>query len=297
MLDYYLLDVFTDQPLSGNPLAVVLDADALPPRRMQAIALEFNLSETVFVCAAQNEGCAARLRIFTPRRELPFAGHPTVGAACLLSELGRAGHPPASQFVLEEGVGPVPVRVSAEPGVPRFAQFTAAQAPEFGPTLPDRSELAAMLGIEEGDIGCGQQQPQAASCGLPFALIPLRAPEVLAGVTIDLARWQRLFAGAWTGQLWLYAPAYESDYRARMFAPGLGVLEDPATGSAAAAFAGALACRSDSRDGTLRWEVEQGLEMGRPSRLYLEADKRDGSVAAVRVGGHAIVVAEGRLRL
>lgn len=302
-LDFHTLDVFTTQRHGGNPLAVVLGADGLPTAQMQRIAREFNLSETVFVQTPTRSDCLAKLRIFTPGKELPFAGHPTVGTACLLAELGLAPTGEDLRFVFEEAVGPVPMRVLRRAGEPPFAQLSVAKLAEYGPPAPPVEALAHAFGLDRDAIlGSGADAgpgPRAVSCGVPFLLVPLRAPELLAGIELDAARLQRTLApppfSNWATEVFVYAPAYEQDWQARMFAPGLGITEDPATGSAAAALAGALATEAATRDGTLRWQLAQGVEMGRPSLLHLEADKRDGALVAVRVGGHSVRVSEGRL--
>ena len=295
-LAFHTLDVFTEQAYAGNPLAVVLDADALGTAQMQRIASEFNLSETVFVCAPRTPGALATARIFTPARELPFAGHPTVGIACLLAELGLvpAGAP---RLVLDEGVGAVAVELRREAGKPWFAQLTTAVAPETRPWDGDPAELAAVLGLEADALHLAGERPRQASCGNPFLLVPLRQPELLSSIAFDVQRGRALLAGQWGHAYYVYARGYEGELRARMFAPDLGVAEDPATGSAAVALAGALALEAPEPDADLRWTLHQGVEMGRPSQLYAEASKRGGRVVAVRVGGYAVRVTEGRMHV
>jgi trans-2,3-dihydro-3-hydroxyanthranilate isomerase len=293
-LRYHVLDVFTEQAFTGNQLAVVLDADVLDTAQMQQIAREFNLSETVFIQTPTIENALSRLRIFTPAREMVFAGHPTVGSACLLSELGFAPQGEDERFVLEEGIGPVPVRVRRALGRPAYAELTAAQLPEFAPAPPDEV-LAQILGLSVEDIGSNGERPRAVSCGLPFVLVPVRAPEVLAAIDLDVVAWRNTLAGQWAQELYVYARGYEGELRARMFAPALGVAEDPATGSAAAALAGALATDSPIVEGRLQWVIHQGLEMGRPSQLHVAAERAGSAVTAVRVGGFAVRVADGML--
>lgn len=301
-LHYHLLDVFTQQPFGGNQLAVFADAAEIPPSLMPSIARELNLSETVFVLPPANEAHACRLRIFTPGAELPFAGHPTVGAACLLASLGRlqldggAGH-----VVLEEGAGPVGVQVrTGVDGGAAFAQLSAPRRPEFQGSPVAREALARMLGLNEHDVlDDPAQAPAAVSCGVPFLFVALRDRDAVGRCRLDTAAWAAQLAGSWAPQVFVYAFDAElphSNIRARMFAPALGIPEDPATGSAATALAALLASRAGA-DGTYRWRMEQGFEMGRPSILDIEADVRDGSVNAARVGGHAVVVGEGMLRL
>ncbi len=290
--EFHSLDVFTETRFGGNPLAVVLAADGLNTRQMQTIAREFNLSETVFVLKATLPGADFKVRIFTPQVEMPFAGHPTVGTACLLAELGLAPQGDDVRFVLEENVGPVPVRVRREAGRAPYGELTTAVLPERGPAPPSKAVLATMLGLEATDIG----DAAFVSCGYPYLLVPLRSPELLAGISFDLPTWQEHLAQAWAHHLYVYAQGYEGELKARMFAPGSGVFEDPATGSAAVALAGRLALDSDVVDGRIEAVIHQGLEMGRPSVLHIEADRAAGAVTAVRVGGHAVRVLSGSLQ-
>ncbi|WP_428311621.1 PhzF family phenazine biosynthesis protein [Hydrocarboniphaga sp.] len=296
-LDYHVLDVFTEQRLAGNPLAVVMQADALSSERMQDIAREFNLSETVFVLQPRG-GADARVRIFTPSHELPFAGHPTVGSACLLAELGVFGSGEQIDVVLEEEVGPVPVRIRRAAGRAAHAQLSTAVLPSFAPALAGIDELAALLSLSPDDIEIAQDAPRGASCGVPYNLVPLRSLEALRRSRLKPALLDRLGEHRWSTAFYLYCRDAEPDtLRARMYAPDLGVGEDPATGSAAAALCGHLADRAQQGDATLSWSIHQGVEMQRPSLIEIQADKREGRITAVRVGGYAVRVACGRLLL
>jgi trans-2,3-dihydro-3-hydroxyanthranilate isomerase len=296
---YYLSDVFTDHAFGGNQLAVFPEGGQVPERAMQKIARELNLSETVFVLPATRPECLCRLRIFTPARELPFAGHPTVGTACTLAEIGRV--PVASglaDVTLEEGVGPIPVTIRRD-GKRHFATFTTARLPEIGPPPPSAAALAECLGVRPDDVLEDPVPPLAASCGVAFLFVPVRDRSVLARARVDGAACARHLGGYWTSEIFVYTRDAElpgSSLRARMFAPLAGIPEDPATGSAAAALAGVLASAETPRDVTLRWRIEQGFEMGRPSLIELEADLTSRGVRAVRVGGESVLVGEGRLR-
>lgn len=297
---YCLADVFTREPFGGNPLAVLPRAEGLDDGLMQQIAREFNLSETVFVLPSDDPAHTRRLRIFTPAGELPFAGHPTIGAAHVLAALGEielAGD--ETPIVFEEGVGPVSVAIRARGGRPEGARLTAAQLPEAGPP-PPTEELAALLGLAPADLADAGLEPQAWSCGVPFLFVPVRDTDALARVAFDRARWQATLAAYWAPQLYLVTRAgvaAGTDLRARMFAPAMGILEDPATGAAAAGLAGYLVAAGAGTGSPRRWVVEQGVEMGRRSRLEVEAEVSAGAVSAVRIGGDCVLIGEGRLRL
>lgn len=294
-LRFHTLDVFTHRTFGGNPLGVFPDATHLPDVLMQSIAREMNLSETVFLGPPEGDG-DARVRIFTPGREVPFAGHPTVGSAIFLASL--LDDSPAAgirTLVLEENVGPVPVDVHFKEGDPVSARFTTAVLPEHRPSPLARAELAAVVGLDEGDLH-GELTPEMVSCGLPFYVVPVASLEAIRRAVLDMGRWQRLVAPLWAEHVYLVcmeAEGREVDVHVRMFAPAVGVPEDPATGSAAAALGGYLSKVDGSEAGALRWTVEQGLEMGRPSFLQVEADRSGGTTTAVRVGGSAVFVSQG----
>jgi trans-2,3-dihydro-3-hydroxyanthranilate isomerase len=299
-LRYLTYNVFTDRPFGGNPLAVVPDARGLGDEAMLAITREFNYSESSFVLPPTDPAHAARVRIFTPGGELPFAGHPTVGTAIALVTTGMVPTSGAeTRVVLEEGVGPVPVTVRTGAGAPH-ARFSVARLPETGPKPPSRGRLAKLLGLATDDVLGGAMAPEAISCGVPFLIVPLRDVGAVSRARLRVEVWEELLQ-AWWAQMVLVAafdPAGGPTHlRARMFAPGIAVPEDPATGSAIACLGGFLAERDRHRETTLAWTVDQGVEMGRPSRLEVEADKQGGVVSAIRVGGHAVPVAEGVLRV
>lgn len=298
---FYTADVFTHRRFGGNPLAVLPDARGLTAESMRAIAREFNYSETVFVLPPDNPAHTRRLRIFTPSAEMPFAGHPTVGTAFILASIGEiALDGDMTRIVFEEGVGPVPVSIRAEGGKPVFSQLTAARLPEFGPPPPLAADLAGALSLDPADLLEGEYAPQAVSCGVPFLFVPLRDRAALARVRVNPERYSRLLGNWWAKESFLFCFDPElpgSDLRARMFAPALGIAEDPATGAAATALAGYLGARAAQSSGMLRWVVEQGFEMGRPSLLEVEADLRDGQVSEIRVGGASVMVSQGTMEL
>jgi trans-2,3-dihydro-3-hydroxyanthranilate isomerase len=298
---YLTCDVFTSVPFGGNQLAVFPDARGIPEQRLLDVTREFNYSETTFVYPPANAQHARRVRIFTPGGEVPFAGHPTVGTAHVLAATGEiALTGDTTNIVLEEGVGPVRVAIRAEGGTPVFAQLSVAKLPEVLAPPPSRDELARVLGLEVDDLRGGDWSPQAMTCGLPFLFVPLHDRAAVSRARIRMDAWEATLRGAPVGEIMVFAPGGEragTDYRARMFAPGLSVPEDPATGSACAALGGYLALRDARRDGTLRWVVEQGFEMGRPSMLDVEADVALGTVTAVRVGGDTVLVSEGTMAI
>jgi trans-2,3-dihydro-3-hydroxyanthranilate isomerase len=296
-IQFYTCDVFTDKPFGGNQLAVFPDATAIPEDRLQAIAKEFNFSETTFVYPPADPVHTKRVRIFTPGGELPFAGHPTVGTAITLGIIGDIKLTgTATKIIFEEGVGPVPVTINAVDGKPAFAQLTAAKLPEFTEHVPTPYTLAAMLTLTRGEIIDAQFPIQFVSVGYPFLFVAVKDRESLKRISVNLQVMEELQLK----EVYIFtADAEQSDFhfRARMFAPLLGITEDPATGSAAAAFAGYLAAKDPLQNGTLKWNVEQGFEMGRPSHLFIEADKKNGTTTAVRVGGNAVLMTEGLLEI
>ena len=291
-------DVFTDRMFGGNQLAVFPDARGLTSDTMQAIAREMNLSETVFVLPPETPRGTRRLRIFTPGRELPFAGHPTVGSAFVLTAIGEVPlDGELTLIVFEEGVGPVEVTVRAENGRPIFAQLSAAKLPEFGPPPPSAEIIASVLSIDASDIESGTRAPQAVSCGVPFLFVTVRDLNALARVRVNSEQWERHIASYWATDIYVLThQARDADIRARMFAPDMGIAEDPATGGAATALAGYI-LPSNPADGVLRWTIHQGVEMGRPSAIFLEADVASGALTAIRVGGASVLVSEGTLTL
>ncbi len=289
---YFTCDVFTDRAFCGNPLAVLPDARGLTDAQMQSIAREFNYSETTFVLPPDDPRHAARVRIFTPGGELPFAGHPTIGTAFVLATIGAIAND-AGEIVFEEGVGPVPVSIFRSGTRVTHCRLTAARLPEPGPPAPAANALAKMLSLAEGEVLAGSA---CWSCGVPFLVVPVANLGALSRCALDLPLWRELLAGYPTQKVYPVTRVDTLQWRVRMFAPGLGVAEDPATGSAAASFAGWLAEQlPQPRDGTLAVRLEQGIEMGRPSELHLELDRSAGAITAVRVGGAAVMVAEGTL--
>lgn len=290
---FVTLDVFTEQRLAGNPLAVVLESEGLDDAAMQAIAREFNLSETVFVLPPAEARHRARLRIFTPGRELPFAGHPTVGAAVLLA-LQDPARGDARAFGLEEGIGIVPCVVETlADGTGGRARFRLPTLPAFLGPGPEPEILAPLLGLTPGDIGTGRHVPSRHGVGPSFTCVP-----VASVAALDAARPAQAPDPA--DGLYLYTPDPEGtgqSWRVRMFAPNFGVPEDPATGAAASAFAGVLMQFETLGEGTHDVAIRQGQAMGRPSTIALQITIAAGALRGVEIGGAAVIVSDGALHV
>lgn len=299
---FHTLDVFADTKLEGNPLAVLPDGAGLSDEDMQAIAREFNLSETVFVLPPENEAHSAKVRIFTPNRELPFAGHPTVGTAIFLA-LQKIGEPEREEdaiFVLEQEVGPVRVGVRLKPREAPFAEFDVPVLPAESGTVAPNDRLAAALGLAPNDIGFENHTPTQYSSGVPFTFVPVRNLDAIGMAAPQLQHWRDAFGDGDHPNAFLYCRQTvhnDSAFHARMFAPTMGIPEDPATGGAVAAFAGVVFKFDELPDGTYAGIVEQGFEMGRASKIFQELEVAGGELVKVRIGGHAVHVTDGTLQL
>jgi len=294
-LSYLHYDVFTDRPFTGNQLAVFLDGRGLSTERMQALAREMNFAESTFILPAETPGTDVRMRIFTPSIEMPMAGHPTIGSTFAMAHAG-AIKPGATRFVFGLNIGPVPVDLEWDGGVLRFAWMTQLN-PTFGPAIEARRDVAAALGLTEADL-LADRPIREVSCGVPFLMVPIRSPEAVDRAVSDASAFRRLtestgidipiFFFAMSG-----AGAAETVH-SRMFAPGFGIVEDPATGIAS----GPLGCyllRHSllAADAAARIVSLQGAAMGRPSRIHVDISSRDGEITQVKVGGRAVLVASG----
>ena len=300
-------DVFTLEPLTGNQLAVFLDARGLTADRMQALAREMNFPESTFILPPEAAGTDVRMRIFTPATEMPMAGHPTIGSTFALAHSGVI-QPGVPRFVFGLGVGPIPVDLEWEGERLRFAWMTQLN-PTFGPVLlgpaplgpplDAREAVAAALGLGAPDL-VAELPVQQVSCGVPFLIVPIRTRKAVDQATSDGSAFRRLAAS--TGidlPIFLFAmspPGSPDTVYSRMFAPEFGITEDPATGGAS----GPLGCylvrhRLVSGDAALRITSLQGVAMGRPSRIHVSIASRSGEIVEVRVGGHAVLVGRGEL--
>lgn len=293
-LPFVQVDVFTDRVFGGNPLAVVLDGRGLDDATMQAIAREMNLSETTFLLPPALPHCAARVRIFTPAREVPFAGHPTVGTAWVLATQGRLGG--AAHAILEEGIGPVAVTLEGDPSRPSFVWMRHRDA-VFGPEVPARAAVAAALGLDASRL-VSHAPICVGSTGSPFLYVPLRDRVAVDAAVLHVEAMRRAVSHTSLPGVFVFAPEPAGAY-SRMFAPHTsGVPEDPATGSASGPL-GAYLVTHGLVDGGDRVALvsEQGTRMGRRSVVHIRLRTGGGGVTDIEIGGSVVPVLDGRLRL
>jgi trans-2,3-dihydro-3-hydroxyanthranilate isomerase len=298
-IDFVTVDVFTDRKFGGNPLAVVPDATALSGAQMQAIAGEFNLAETTFVLPPQNPAHTAQVRIFTPRAELPFAGHPNIGTAYVLAaEANRAGRALAEPLVFEEKAGLVRLDLIKDGNFVVGARLAPPQSLSRGDDV-DVEIIAAACSVAVDDIGTATHRPCIASCGIPFAFVELKTRAALASARPRADVFiKHLPAERITGILLYVHDRHDGfDLQVRMFAPLYGVSEDPATGSGNVALAGLLASLRPEPDLQLALRIAQGVDMGRPSLLEASAQKRGGKIIGTAIGGRCVPMMRGMLEV
>jgi len=293
-LPFHTCDVFTGRRFSGNPLAIVLEADRLSTAAMQRLAREFNLSETIFVQSPDDPAHTAKVRIFFPTAEIPFAGHPTIGCAI---HLATAAHPGGADFetlvTLEEVAGLVPVKVRRKDGKVS-AQFTAPVIPHVHEgAVPDADAAARAVGLEPGDFGFASHRIGLWAGGPAFLYLPVVSRDALARAWPREPHWSAMIGAARVDSAYLYSPAGQGRFDARMFSPTAGIPEDPATGSASAILAAQLLASGALAEGTNAIGLVQGEDMGRRSDIGLEVDVIAGGITAVRVSGSSVPVSEG----
>lgn len=294
-VDYFICDVFTQHRHGGNPLAVIPDATGLSGEQMQQIAREFNFSETTFVLPPQGqESC--HVRIFTPSREVPFAGHPNIGTAFIMAtELNMVGYGQQAQLCFSQKAGNVYLDVVREVNAPFVASLRAPEPFSLGAELPVDA-VSRALSLPVDCINTHYHQPVVGSCGLPFVLVEVNDTASLSLAKVNMDGFFELERYGVMPDIHVYTKSHdEFDIRARMFAPLDGVFEDPATGSANCALVGLLAHLSAESDETYGWRIAQGVEMGRPSELLGRAKKENGQVVTTGVGGSAVLFASGTL--
>jgi len=299
-LNFVTVDVFTGTQFAGNPLGVVLNAQGLSDGQMQAIAAEFNLAETTFVLPPKDPAHTAEVRIFTPRYEMPFAGHPNVGTAFALARAGTSyGRAVGSDRVLfEEKAGLVPISLLKEGAVVTGARLASPQLLTLGPEIPAEL-IASACSLSVDDLETKNHPPRIASCGVPFILAELKDRARLAAAIARSDVFMREVAQQPATSILIYTQVAESglDIRARMFAPHHGIPEDPATGSANVALVGLLAKLRPEADLRISKSIAQGVEMGRPSLLQAEAEKKNGTVTATYIGGRCVPMMSGTIEL
>jgi trans-2,3-dihydro-3-hydroxyanthranilate isomerase len=299
-LQFQTVDVFTGTQFVGNPLAVVLNAEGLSAGQMQAIAAEFNLAETTFVRPAQNAAHTAEVRIFTPRSEMPFAGHPNVGTAFVLARAGSCYGRPinGSSVTFEEKAGLVPIEILRDGKTVVGARLASPQPLSVGSEIAGEL-VASACGVALADIEMANHRPCIASCGAPFILAELKSRAALAAASPngDVFRLEVTKHPAVSIMLYTQVDEGDIDIRARMFAPHLNIPEDPATGSANVALIGLLAQLRSEPNLSLSKTIAQGVEMGRPSMLQAEAEKQNGVVTATFIGGRCVPVMSGIIEL
>ena len=297
---FAIYDVFSDKALAGNQLGVVYDCDGLETADMQAIAREFNFSETVFLMPPEDANHSARMRIFVPNNELPFAGHPTVGGAIAVAvDKGLEGVGQGI-IVLEENVGPVRCAVRFSEGVSPYAEFDLPVLAKEISGPDNREAIAAGISLDIQEIGFENHVISNFDAGLPYTLVPVRDLAALADAKPVPGIWSDGFGVHDHNSAFVYCRetgGQNNHFRARMFAPDAGIPEDPATGSAVASLAGALIKYDDLRDGLHTCRIEQGVEMGRPSLITLEIEIREGEFVGGRIGGHATEFARGTIEV
>ena len=305
---FYTVDVFTEKIFGGNPLVIFPNAIGLNTKQMQQIAKEFNISETVFVLPSLKEFNDYRLRIFTPSKEIPFAGHPTIGTAYLLTTLKKI---PISNEVttinFEEGVGTISVNVKPQVNKSNYCEMSVTTEINYGSSFASTNDLAQMLSLKQSDILEGENI-QGVSCGLPFLFIPLTSVNALKNAQLDKSIWQKILGDSWANNVYIFTHSPELTesilcspkthlWRSRMFAPALGIEEDPATGSAASAFAAYLGIRNNKKSGIFSLIIEQGFEIGRPSLLQVEGTKENEQMKEIKVGGNCVLVSKGTINI
>jgi trans-2,3-dihydro-3-hydroxyanthranilate isomerase len=298
-LRYQLLDVFTDRPFGGNQLAVFLDARDVPPNLMQTLARELNLSETVYVLPPEDSANHFRLRIFTPGTELMMAGHPTVGAAYALAKAGMIPvEGPQTALRLEEKVGLIPVTVQFEDGAPTFIEMQQP-LPTFGDSFPDRTLAAELLSLAPDDL-VESLPVQAVSCGVPFLFFPVATLDAMRRVKLRLDLWERHLKETAAPHIFAFTRETVTPgafVHSRMFAPAMGIPEDPATGAASGPLGCYLARYELAGGEQTQFISEQGIEMGRPSFIHIRIERQEETITRVAIAGEAVLVGEGAFHL
>jgi len=292
---FYVVDVFTKKNFEGNQLAVFPFAEGISNENMQKIAKEFNYSETTFVTSTDEKNIK-NVRIFTPESEVDFAGHPNIGTAMLLARIGKYSDEKQIDITFKEKIGDVPIRIYFEGSVPQKAELSTAKLPEKN-SSPSTESIAKAISLDTSDI---VSTPASFSCGLPFLFVQISSLEKLKQAALNQEHWKNNISQCWAPQLYLFSKETEfpsSDFHARMFAPALGISEDPATGSAAAALAGIISENFERNDGNFTYVIEQGFEMNRPSIIEMSFTQKNQKIESVKIRGNAVIFSKGEINL
>jgi trans-2,3-dihydro-3-hydroxyanthranilate isomerase len=291
---FHIVDVFTSYAFGGNQLAVVPEASGLSAEAMQEIAREFNFSESTFVLPPADPKNSRQVRIFSPKGEMPFAGHPNVGTACALIMRGHIGGGDNQSLIFEEGIGPVSVNVERR-GETLHGKLTISSEIEQPAGVPSSRDLAAVLSLAEKDV----KRAFFAGVGVPFCFVQLASREAVDRAAIENGAWKKHLAKAWSPHLFFFAgePENGAELYGRMCAPAMGIAEDPATGAACAALVGVLAADPNFSEETLRLLIKQGVAMGRPSDIEASARMSNGAITSISVGGGTAYVASGEIEV
>jgi len=300
--NYYIADVFTNQVFNGAQIAVLPDADDLSDAQMQAIAMELNLWETVFIQHPENAPNTRRMRIFSPVREIDFAGHPIIAAAYVLGQCGDIElTEDITPMIFEQNTGPVEVNITAEGGKPVFVQFTRKVASVVDHFAPADEELASILTIRQAELDHKKYTPRLVSCGFPYLIVPVWQYESVRNARFNYDAWSQSMAPQTAAQeILLFAPKspfQDADFNARLLGPNIGLHEDPPVGNAIPAFASYLCSFKFTQKGTHTFAVDRGDAQSRRSVINLEMDNKGLSTLTLRVGGEAAMFAKGEINI
>jgi trans-2,3-dihydro-3-hydroxyanthranilate isomerase len=297
---YYIADVFTQHVFSGAQVAVFPHADGLRCQQMQLVARELNLTETVFVFRKRGDGAKRRMRIFSPKAEINFAGHPIIATAFVLAACGDiALDAPFTPVVFEQNSGPVNATITNVDGKPGFVQFTGKVSPIVDRFAPPNGELASFLSIPEAQIDAKKYSTRLVSCGFPYLVVPVYNYETVRDARFNFQAWGQSIAPQTAAQeILLFSaktPRHDADFNARLLGPNIGLHDDPPVGTAMPAFAAYLCSFEHLQKGTYVFAVDRGDEKGRRSVINLEMDHKREDSLTYRIGGGAVMVAEGSM--
>lgn len=297
---YYIADVFTKRIFNGAQVAVFPNADGLNEQAMKLVARELNLTETVFVFHRDGDAAKRRMRVFTPKGEINFAGHPVIAAAFVLAACGDIELAAKyTSVVFEQNVGPVTANITNSDGKPAFIQFTGKVSPIVDRYVPTESELSAFLGIDPKQIDHKKHTPRLVSCGFPYLVVPVYNYETVRKAKFNYQAWSQSSAPQTAAQeILLFSaktPFQDADFNARLVGPNIALHDDPPVGNAMPAFAAYLCSFEHMQKGTYTFAVDRGDETTRRSVINLEMDHKRQDTLTVRIGGEAVMAAEGTM--